>query len=246
MARIRTIKPEFPLSESVGQLSRDARLLFIQIWTVCDDEGRTRASSRVLASLLYPFDEDARGLIDGWVSELVRAELVTLYRHEGTTYLEVKNWRKHQKIDRPTPSRLPPIEGSRVLVEPSRVLDALPRTLDLGCRSSDATHLPASPPPGPLDLKKELFTRGASFLKASGMSDTKARQLLGMWRKSYGDLATINALAAAEGAAVSDPVPYITQALKDSPRGQSTPSVVSSVQSLLNLADQADPDENVF
>jgi hypothetical protein len=59
MARIRTIKPEFPQSESMGRISRDARLLFVQLWCICDDHGRTRAASRMLASLLFPYDDDA-------------------------------------------------------------------------------------------------------------------------------------------------------------------------------------------
>jgi hypothetical protein len=37
VGRIRSIKPEFPQSESVGRLSRDARLLFVQLWTICDE-----------------------------------------------------------------------------------------------------------------------------------------------------------------------------------------------------------------
>lgn len=142
MARIRTIKPEFTQSESIGRLSRDARLLFIQIWTIVDDSGRTRASSRGLASALYPFDDDARDLIDGWLSELIREKLITRYVVDGSTYLEVNNWRKHQKIDRPTPSRLPGFdEASRVLDEPStsprHVPDAYlgPSTLDHGPRT---------------------------------------------------------------------------------------------------------------
>jgi hypothetical protein len=72
VARIRTIKPEFPQSESMGNVSRDARLLFVLLWTLCDDSGRTRAASRMLASLLYPYDDDAPGLIDGWLGELER------------------------------------------------------------------------------------------------------------------------------------------------------------------------------
>lgn len=112
--RIRTIKPEITQSESIGRLSRDARLLFILLWTQCDDEGRTRASSRGLASLLYPFDDDARGLIDGWLRELEGEGCIERYHVGKDTYLEVKNWRKHQKIDRPTASRMPhPREGSR-------------------------------------------------------------------------------------------------------------------------------------
>jgi hypothetical protein len=70
MGRIRTIKPEFPQSQSVGRLSRDARLLFILLWTIADDAGRARASSRMLASLLYPYDDDVPKLIEGWLQEL--------------------------------------------------------------------------------------------------------------------------------------------------------------------------------
>jgi hypothetical protein len=116
MARIRSIKPEFPLSETVGRLSRDARLLFVQLFTVVDDEGRSRAASRMLASLLYPYDDDARDLIDGWLSELEHQECIVRYEVDGAVYLEVCNWLKHQKIDHPSKSRLPdPREGSRIL-----------------------------------------------------------------------------------------------------------------------------------
>lgn len=121
MARIRTIKPEFPQSETVGNLSRDARLLFIQLWTICDDSGRTRAASRMLASLLYPYDDDAREKIPSWLEELDRAGCIRLYLVDGQHYLEIPKWLKHQKIDRPSASKFPAFdEGSRVFDEPSR------------------------------------------------------------------------------------------------------------------------------
>jgi hypothetical protein len=125
MARIRTIKPEFPQSESVGKLSRDARLLFIQLWTIVDDSGRTRAASRMLASLLYPYDDDARSLIDGWLDELAAGNMIRLYEADGSRYLEIVKWLEHQKIDRPSPSKLP--EYTQPLARPrddSRSLDA--------------------------------------------------------------------------------------------------------------------------
>jgi len=112
MARIRTIKPEFPQSETIGSLSRDARLLFIQLWTVADDFGRARASSRVLASLLYPYDEDAPSLIRGWLDELEAKTCIRRYEVEEKLYLDIPNWLKHQKIDRPTPSKLPEFRES--------------------------------------------------------------------------------------------------------------------------------------
>ena len=67
MARIRTIKPEFPQSESMGRVSRDARLCFVMLWTIADDSGRLRGNSRMLASLLFPYDDDAKvGTVALW------------------------------------------------------------------------------------------------------------------------------------------------------------------------------------
>lgn len=131
MARIRTIKPEFPQSESIGRLSRDARLLFIQLWTIVDDVGRARAASRLLASLLYPYDSDAPKLMDKWLAELEAAECIQCYQHDGASYLQIVNWSKHQKVDHPSASRLPePPEVSREIREASRSLapDLGPRT----------------------------------------------------------------------------------------------------------------------
>lgn len=133
MARIRSIKPEFPQSETVGRLSRDARLLFVQLWTIADDAGRLRGASRMLASLLYPYDDDAPGLIDAWLTELQEKDCIRCYEVDGSQYVEIINWLKHQKIDRPSASRIPPfIEHSTKPREESRSLDA-----DLGPRTKD-------------------------------------------------------------------------------------------------------------
>jgi hypothetical protein len=133
VARIRTIKPEFPQSETVGKLSRDARLLFIMLWTISDDEGRLRAASRMLASLLYPYDDDARDLIDGWLDELEREGCIERYVVDGATYLQIRNWLKHQKIDKPTKSRLPPPDDSSRALAKARE----DSTTDLGSRIVD-------------------------------------------------------------------------------------------------------------
>lgn len=130
MARIRSIKPEFPQSEDIGKLSRDARLLFIQLWTIADDFGKARAASRMLASLLFPYDDDAPSLIDGWLSELERGEHIRRYNVDGSQYLEIANWLKHQKIDHPTPSRLP--DFREILASPRETFAS-----DLGPRIKD-------------------------------------------------------------------------------------------------------------
>lgn len=135
MARIRTIKPEFPQSESMGRVSRDARLLFIQLWTQADDEGRLRGASRMLASLLFPYDDDAAGRIDDWLDELDRQGCLRLYRKDGHTYIEVANWLEHQKIDKPSRSKFPAFdEASRIFAKPRE-----PSSWDQGPRIKEGT-----------------------------------------------------------------------------------------------------------
>lgn len=108
MARIRTIKPEFPQSESIGRVSREARLCFILLWTQADDDGRLRGNSRMLASLLYPYDDDAKRYIDGWLTELASQGCIIRYEIDGDSYIEICKWLIHQKIDKPTKSKIPP------------------------------------------------------------------------------------------------------------------------------------------
>lgn len=122
MARIRTIKPELPQSESMGRCSRDARLCFILLWTQADDAGRLRGNSRMLASILFPYDNDASGLIEGWFKELEAQECIRRYTVKGHSYVEITKWLEHQKIDKPSKSKLPAFDdGSREVAKPREV-----------------------------------------------------------------------------------------------------------------------------
>lgn len=124
MARIRTIKPEFPQSESMGRVSREARLCFILLWTIADDAGRLRGNGRLLSGLLYPYDDDAKDHIDSWLDELANEKCIHRYEAEGDKYIEICGWATHQKIDRPSPSRIP--EPTYPQAKPARRL-ARPR-----------------------------------------------------------------------------------------------------------------------
>jgi hypothetical protein len=119
MARIRTIKPEFPQSESMGRVSRESRLCFILLFTLADDAGRLRGNSRMLASLLYPYDDDAKKHIETWLVELSKEGCIVRYTIEEDQYIQILQWAKHQKIDKPTASKIPPApESSRILSNP--------------------------------------------------------------------------------------------------------------------------------
>ena len=148
MARIRTIKPEFPQSESMGAVSRDARLLFIMLFTLADDEGRLRGNSRMLASLLFPYDADAPKLIDKWVDELITQRCIVRYQIEDATYVEICKWLNHQKIDRPSKSKIPaPPEGSKTFAkirEDSLLDQGRDQGKDQGSGIKEITELRAS------------------------------------------------------------------------------------------------------
>jgi hypothetical protein len=111
--RIRSIKPEFWESESLGRVSREARLLFIGLFSCCDDVGRARASSRLLASRLFPYDDDAFKKLPAWIAELERQGCIRLYQVAGESYLDIPKWLNHQKIDKPSASKLPSFDDSR-------------------------------------------------------------------------------------------------------------------------------------
>lgn len=187
MGRIRTIKPEFSQSESMGRISREARLCFILLWTQADDEGRLRGNSRMLASLLFPYDDDAGGLMDGWLSELEGQGCIVRYLVEGSSYLQVRHWARHQKIERPTNSRLPKwidesAEISRGLTElspnPHRIPTELSATdLDLGpgSRTRDQDHPPT--PQGAAPAAPRERAKGSGSLWPAGWDQGAEDQL---------------------------------------------------------------------
>lgn len=113
MARIRTLKPQFFLSETLASLPhRDARLTFAGLWTHCDDEGRCIDNPRLIKGALWMLDDDVTPeVVDDHLTWLEERALILRYRVAGKRLVQVTNWREHQPINRPTPSKLPPPEN---------------------------------------------------------------------------------------------------------------------------------------
>ena len=145
MARIRTIKPEFAHSESMGNVSRDARLLFVLLWSQSDDEGKQRGSPRLLKGVLFPYDDVSAGEIETWLAELVRENCIERYEVDGAHYLRIAKWREHQKIDRPAASKFPDPPGHA----------APPREDPLPCEDSSLPREASSDTREPSSLPRE-------------------------------------------------------------------------------------------
>lgn len=119
MARIRTIKPEFCVSEQLAECSTSARLLFVLMWMFCDDGGVHPASARTLKMECFPGDPFSVADVEGWVNELRRVRLLRTFKRSGKEYWWVSGW-KHQKIDRPTYKYPGPLNKSD-FVDPSTI-----------------------------------------------------------------------------------------------------------------------------
>jgi hypothetical protein len=112
MARIRSIKPEFFTSLTIGSLSERARLAFIGIWTFVDDYGRAVDDARLVKAAVFPLDDRITvKAVAEVIDELVAAGRLGRYEAGGRHYFVVANWNEHQKIDRRTSSKLPPPPG---------------------------------------------------------------------------------------------------------------------------------------
>lgn len=109
MARIRTIKPEAFVSESLAEVSVTAERTFFGLLTQADDQGRHRDHAAIIAGLLWPLRPGHTPVhVEDDLNQLQSAGLVCRYTGcDGRGYLHVVTWDKHQKIDRPSQSRLP-------------------------------------------------------------------------------------------------------------------------------------------
>jgi len=104
MPRKRIIDPEFWSDEEIGQWSYEARLFYIGLWNFSDDVGRFKAHHQLLKSQIFPYDQKFN--IENLKKELNHK--VQWYEVSGLQYGYLRNFNKHQRIDKPSDSKLPP------------------------------------------------------------------------------------------------------------------------------------------
>lgn len=108
MARIRTIKPEAFFSESLAEVSVEAERTFFGLLTQADDHGRHRDNAAIIAGLLWPLRAEHTSVhVEDDLQQLANAGLICRYNGcDGRRYLHIVTWSEHQKIDKPSQSRL--------------------------------------------------------------------------------------------------------------------------------------------
>lgn len=108
MARKRMVDPSIWQSEDFSKLSTLAKLVFIGLFSLADDEGRGRANPTYLKSSLFPYNENLRSTdIEKTLSEISSNMSVVFYECNGSSYYSLLSWYTFQRIDKPTNSQLP-------------------------------------------------------------------------------------------------------------------------------------------
>lgn len=106
--RIRSFKPERYQDERLAEVGIPARHLYDGLTVQADDSGRLSGNVRLIRANILPFDDVTAEDIAAWLDELEAAGLIARYQADRRTWIAIVSWLEDQKIDRPTPSRLPP------------------------------------------------------------------------------------------------------------------------------------------
>ena len=139
---------------------------------------------------------------DGWRHKRIEEELAKLSEYsEIQSSRANRRWRKTDATASPRHMPLHPHS------EEERKEDA----------EAVASAVPAQPPaPVYTDSKHELWGEGVPILISLGLSEGRARQMIGTWRKHTHDdaQAVLSAIQRARDHRIADPIPWITAALK--------------------------------
>ena len=112
--RIRTLKPEHKAHRKIGPLTDRQYRLWVGMITEADDEGRLVADPDQLRVLIFGYHHQVgTDKIAADLGRLSDLGLVHLYAVEGTPLASFPSWAEHQRIEHPSPSRLPSPEGHR-------------------------------------------------------------------------------------------------------------------------------------
>jgi hypothetical protein len=140
--RIRTVKPEFWQHPVMSRLPYDTRILALGLLNLADDEGYFSADPDYIRGAVL-FREDSSN-VRRMLDELSRSAWITLCGTAERPIGRVVNFRKHQRVDRPQPSRLKQYALDESSTNDRRPLDER-STQDQGTgKGKDTPIVPAS------------------------------------------------------------------------------------------------------
>jgi hypothetical protein len=129
MARKRMIDPSIWRCEQFFSLTYRQRVLYIGLFSNADDEGRQKASLKLVRRDIFGLDEISLSEVEADLSAIAKTGLIKWWisKTDGQPYILHPNWDDYQKVDNPQPSRCPVYQG-----EPLVGVDSNPSETDPG------------------------------------------------------------------------------------------------------------------
>lgn len=108
MARQRFIWPDIWKDPVFGKLQPVEQVMFIGLFSIADDAGRTLADSAYLRSELFAYKDYTNKKVQTIRDAVVeKADNVHLYRANGFDYIALLKWHEYQKPKYPKDSKIP-------------------------------------------------------------------------------------------------------------------------------------------
>jgi hypothetical protein len=221
--RIRTIKPDFWTHPEILACTIPARVLLASMFNQADDEGRMHDNPlRIGANAFGP---DDKVNVKALLIELGARGRICRYMVGERSCIHVLNFLRHQRIDRPTPSVIPPCELHEDSTNGPRAIPA-PR---------EEASSPDMEVEGKWKGKEESKDAGASFsdtrpnesevlfaekINAAfpGSSGRITLPTIQKWNSTYGPRPTTDALRQVHGfppeEAIQSPYAYVSSILQ--------------------------------
>lgn len=163
--RIRSIKPEFWRSDDISKLSVEDRLLFIGLWSYVDDNGVGVDKLSLVATDLFADDvakdSETFARVSRGLQELSEGGLIVRYTVDGKDFLEICNWSRHQRIDKPNKARHPASTCDDAIIRESVArVSRDPRESPATGAVEQRNRGTGDKPPTP--LRTEVQTRGSA------------------------------------------------------------------------------------
>lgn len=105
------IYPEMWGSEGFMGLPVEARLLWVGLISLADDHGRGKASSAWLKAMIFPLDQYLPHHVHDWLLEINDRGMIRIYHVGGSSYYDIPNWTKYQKLRYLKDSIIPELNG---------------------------------------------------------------------------------------------------------------------------------------
>lgn len=113
MPRQRMVRPDFFASASLAECSVAARLAFIGLWVMGDDNGNVKLSVKKLNRQIFPLDDLPDAVFAGYLGQLEAQGCIRVYEADGERFVNVPNFKLYQTVKNPSKSSNPePPEGT--------------------------------------------------------------------------------------------------------------------------------------